>query len=423
MHKIIKKKKDMAQDLELQLQQALEELTQKEQDLIKAAEFGQLLLQSNMQLQAQLDAAGGQSEKSNAGDDGSLRVRMRETEKAAERQIQALTRQNQTLQQDLRTALQDQRRAEHDHAKEVTALETDLDALRTELERAAKASTVNARAQKAAAADEAAAANADEDIISDLQKEVAALATFKKEADKKIKETTLALQEALLRIQDQQDRLDAAASMRQEFERRGTLIIELKEQVEDLHVRLADAQDAAGVSAAPEPTSKAAGIVSKYGDKDWEWTPWLESVKGKVWERNLTGLREEVDELRKNREEAYSKLKEEMDTMVVKFVDQLPESVRLGIDRVGNTISGVVLPAINGIFVPSQLTGEKKSASDDTNIETIIAMFPNIPRSDIEKDLAASGSARLTIENILNGFVKGNGEESGLNLQVANPEE
>ncbi|KAI8833444.1 hypothetical protein BJ741DRAFT_612137 [Chytriomyces cf. hyalinus JEL632] len=416
----------MAQDqIELQLQQALEELTQKEQDLIKAAEFGQLLLQSNMQLQTQLDAFSSNSAASaGPADDASLRMRMRETEKAAERQIQALTRQNQTLQQDLRAALQDQRRAEHDHAKEVTALETDLDALRSELERAAKASAVNARAQKAAAADEAAAANADEDIIAELQKEVATLAAFKKEADKKIKETSLALQDALLRIQDQQDRLDAAASMRQEFERRGTLIIELKEQVEDLHMRLADAQDAAGVTApAADSASKSAGIVSKYSDKDWEWTPWLESVKGKVWERNLTGLREEVDELRKNREEAYSKLKEEMDTMVVNFVDQLPESVRLGIDRVGNTITGLVLPAINGIFVPAQLTGETKAIDDDADIETIVAMFPNIPRADIEKDLATSGSARLTMENILNGLVKTSTGEPGLNLQVANPEE
>ncbi|KAJ3235363.1 hypothetical protein HDU81_000570 [Chytriomyces hyalinus] len=415
----------MAQDLELQLQQALEELTQKEQDLIKAAEFGQLLLQSNMQLQTQLDAFSSNSTASaGPADDAGLRMRMRETEKAAERQIQALTRQNQTLQQDLRAALQDQRRAEHDHAKEVTALETDLDALRSELERAAKASAVNARAQKAAAADEAAAANADEDIIAELQKEVGVLAAFKKEADKKIKETSLALQDALLRIQDQQDRLDAAASMRQEFERRGTLIIELKEQVEDLHMRLADAQDAAGVAApaAAESTSKSAGIVSKY-DKDWEWTPWLESVKGKVWERNLTGLREEVDELRKNREEAYSKLKEEMDAMVVNFVDQLPESVRLGIDRVGNTITGLVLPAISGIFVPAQLTGETKAIDDDADIETIVAMFPNIPRADIEKDLATSGSARLTMENILNGLVKTSTGEPGMVFQVANPEE
>ncbi|KAI8621826.1 hypothetical protein BC830DRAFT_1092415 [Chytriomyces sp. MP71] len=410
------------EDLQAQLSDALQQLADKERDLIMAAEFGNALLQSNEKLQQQLDGAnrGGNG----GGDDASgLRIRLRETEKAADRQIQALQRTNQTLQQDLRAALQDMRRAETEHTKEVKGLESDLEALRYELERNAKDNAALNKAAKLAAKDDAAAADADEAIFTELHKEVASLKEWKKEAEKTIKQTTTALQESLVRVQDQQDRLDAAASMRQEFERRGTLILELKEQIEDLRVHLADAQEQIGGEVSQAAAQASAGFVSKYDGKEWEWSPWIESVKGKVWERNLTGLKEEVDELRKHREEAYRKLKEEMDTMVVKFVDQLPESVRLGMDKVGTTISGV-LPAVSGIFVPAQLTGASEKATDEGgDIESVVAMFPNVPRSDIEKDLKASGSVRLTIENILNGFVKEPTTDSGLNLCVVNADE
>ncbi|KAI9347666.1 hypothetical protein BDR26DRAFT_854536 [Obelidium mucronatum] len=202
--------------------------------------------------------------------------------------------------------------------------------------------------------------------------------------------------------------------MRQEFERRGTLIIQLKEQVEDLHLRIQEKSENDN-----EPLTPPTQPVNY--NKDWEWTPWLESVKTKAWDRNLTGLREEVEELRTHRIEAYNKLKEQMDQAMVSFVDRLPETVKVGVGKVASAV-GVPLSGVS--VVPDRLTESSSEEKEDTlNIDTITNMFPHIPRVAIEKDLASTRSVRLTIENILNGLVAPQEEGSGLSWTVANPEE
>ncbi|KAJ3192202.1 hypothetical protein HDU83_009323 [Entophlyctis luteolus] len=416
-------------DLKDKLAEALEAMAEKERDLIMAAEFGQSLLQANARLQqqlAELQAAKG------GGDDESevavLKRRLRETEKNADRQIQALNRQTQTLTQDLRSALTDHKRSEAEHAKQVRMLEADLEALMAQVgssksEGAAAGATSSAAAAFAASTAAAAATVSDEETImqiSKLQEEIAQLTQWKADAEKTIATTTATLQESIVRLHDQEDRLQAAASMRQEFERRGTLIIQLREQVEDLRARLDSAAQEEAENGGVTPAADGRSLA-KINSDTWEWTPWLENVKHKAWERDLAGLREEVEDLRRHREEAYNKLKTEMDSYMFKFVDSLPESVKLG---VGKVVNAVTVPLAGISSTPEKLGGGSKV---EEKLETITTIFPNVPREAIEKDLSTTRSVRLTIENILSGFISPTTEvevtEEKLQFTIANPEE
>ncbi|KAJ3093504.1 hypothetical protein HK100_006578, partial [Physocladia obscura] len=431
-------------ELQERLAEALEAMAEKERDLIMAAEFGQSLVAANTRLQQQLaevSAGGGIA----GGDDGE------QTEKTAERQIQALTRQTQTLTQDLRTALLDHKRSEAEHAKQVRLLEADLDSLAAQLASASKEkekekdkeppsdapSAAAKEAKDPAESAESARENASLLQIDLLKAEVDRLAVAKKDVDKALHATSAALQESVVRLHDQEDRLQAAQAMRQEFERRGVLIVQLKEQIEDLRAQLDERAEADQLEGFTQNNSaaNAAGDRLKIND-NWEWTPWLESVKHKAWERNITGLREEVEDLRRHREEAYNKLKAEMDGYMAKFVGALPESVLAVAQAVG-------VPIATGLGQVPELLSNANNAlgpkvSVEQKVETVAAVFPNVPRDAIERDLSATRSVRLTIENILSGFVSpsaaGNTASasektaddlagSGLEFSVANPEE
>ncbi|KAJ3072320.1 hypothetical protein HDU98_003829 [Podochytrium sp. JEL0797] len=413
-------------DLEERLADALEQMAAKERDLIMAAEFGQQLLEANERLQNKLESI--EANQDSLGDKDALKKKLRETEKQADRQIQSLTRQTQSLTTDLRAALQDHRKSELDHAKQVRLLEDDLEELRSELVARANAATAAAVVGGKAVKKDSHSDDADledrqleaEMKVKELEAELESLTVWKKEAETTIKQTTSALQDSLLRLHAQDDRLQAAAAMRQEFETRGTLIVQLKEQVEDLHLRLQTLEAGDDVTIEMDPATAR----SLAYNKDWEWTPWLESVKTKAWDRNLSGLKEEVEELRLHRIEAYNRLKEQMDQTIVSFVDRLPDSVKQGVGKVAAVV-GVPLSGVDTL--PASLTdSQKESTNPLLNIDTVIAMFPNVPRVEIEKDLAKTRSARLTIENILNGQValsQKDVEGSGLSWTVANPEE
>ncbi|KAJ3209730.1 hypothetical protein HDU82_000225 [Entophlyctis luteolus] len=393
-------------DLNDKLAEALEALAEKERDLIMAAEFGQSPLQANARLQQQLAEL--QAAKGSGG----------ETEKNADRQIQALNRQTQTLTQDLRAALNDHKRSEAEHAKQVRMLEADLEALMAQVgssksDSAAAVAASNVTTAFATSSVAAVTATSDDETIlqiSKLQDELAQLNQWKVDAEKTIATTTATLQESIVRLHDQEDRLQAAASMRQEFERRGTLIIQLREQVEDLRARLDSAAQEEVENGGVTPAADGRSLA-KVNSDIWEWTPWLENVKYKAWERDLAGLREEVEDLRRHREEAYNKLKAEMDAYMLKFVDSLPESVKLG------------SPFHWREFRPPLRGGSKV----EEKLETITTIFPNVPREAIEKDLSATRSVRLTIENILSGFISPTTQvevtEEKLQFTIANPEE
>ncbi|KAJ3350668.1 hypothetical protein HDU83_009491 [Entophlyctis luteolus] len=417
-------------DLNDKLAEALEALAEKERDLIMAAEFGQSLLQANARLQQQLAEL--QAAKGSGGDDESevavLKRRLRETEKNADRQIQALNRQTQTLTQDLRAALNDHKRSEAEHAKQVRMLEADLEALMAQVgssksDSAAAVAASNVTTAFATSSVAAVTATSDDETIlqiSKLQDELAQLNQWKVDAEKTIATTTATLQESIVRLHDQEDRLQAAASMRQEFERRGTLIIQLREQVEDLRARLDSAAQEEVENGGVTPAADGRSLA-KVNSDIWEWTPWLENVKYKAWERDLAGLREEVEDLRRHREEAYNKLKAEMDAYMLKFVDSLPESVKLG---VGKVVNAVTVPLAGISTAPERLSGGSKV---EEKLETITTIFPNVPREAIEKDLSATRSVRLTIENILSGFISPTTQvevtEEKLQFTIANPEE
>ncbi|KAJ3247177.1 hypothetical protein HDU78_004984 [Chytriomyces hyalinus] len=241
-------------NLQQQLACAYEELEQKEKDLIMAAEFGQQLLHSNALLHARLDAI---AAKSDTGDDAdnvlddlaALKLRLHETETLAERQVQALTNQVSVLTEKLATANAALRKSETESAKAVRALELDLRGLKAELDakscafvspnrRSSSSEIVRAKDVKVSV----------EEQLLDRENAVKVLAAWKKEAENTMKETALALQENLVKNAELEIQLQ---SNQTEFDRRGNLIQELNQQVEELRGQLLELRSEDGTFHAP----------------------------------------------------------------------------------------------------------------------------------------------------------------------------
>ncbi|ORY40647.1 hypothetical protein BCR33DRAFT_355813 [Rhizoclosmatium globosum] len=404
-------------ELETRLAEALEQMAEKERDLIMAAEFGQQLLEANARLQAQVEEV-----KIGGGSDGVPVEAAFERNRKERRSPNRLTHPpNPNTHIRFESRFNRRKKSESEHAKQVRQLESDLDSLRADF--AALSQSAQKNVSSRVTVIEENNSSISENVISDLQAQIQALTNAKKEAEATVQKTTAALQESIVRLHDQEDRLQAAAAMRQEFERRGTLIIQLKDQVEDLSTRLQELQDSVSAESTTAATSSTTTTSKPLTyNKDWEWTPWIQSVKSKAFDGNLSGLKEEVEELKIHRQEAFNRLKEQMDAVVVGFVSNIPEGVRTN-----------VLTPLQGVMGVGALAGSAKEDKEDMNIETITTMFPHVPVSAIEQDLAKTRSVRLTIENILNGYVaptdekqKGlsaEGAASGFSWTVANPDE
>ncbi|KAI8614373.1 hypothetical protein BC830DRAFT_1127659 [Chytriomyces sp. MP71] len=186
-----------------------------------------------------------------------------------------------------------------------------------------------------------------------MEAAVKALSAWKKEAEKTVKQTSQAMQDSVSRTQELELSL---SSVRQEFERRGNLIVELQEQLEDSRSQLLDMNDGINPATVP-PSSK----LKKKSSQVWEWMPWPESFRSKPAEpKTLASLVEEVEETKKTREEAYQKLKKDMDGMMGKFAGSVKSSVSSGwsaVSSVSSSVSTSVSSSLSNITVPQQLLG------------------------------------------------------------------
>ncbi|KAI8812477.1 hypothetical protein BJ742DRAFT_20327 [Cladochytrium replicatum] len=327
---------------------------------------------------------------------------MRETEQMHARTVAQLKRGNQELQEQLRLTLSDLRDAEQSHARAVAILEGDLDTLRTELGSTAQAAAdLEAdrrrliREKMEQAKESRTTEQSEQDNvrqlwarIRSLENENARLLAGKREAERRRDAMRMELEELAQRYEELSRDSAQRSSLEAQVEAQRELIEEMRERMEET-VHLYDAAvNELALRGLPIPTSGSPfrvvrnGAPNGYGGssemtlvvrqqrgselarQDWELTAWMERSGTKLWNRDLTGLRNEIDDLNLHRNEAYIKVRDTLDDLLTQFVERLPPGLIKGMTT---KVLHTTTPIILGSQIPSgvvidQVTGAVVSA-------------------------------------------------------------
>ncbi|KAJ3192860.1 hypothetical protein HK101_005837 [Irineochytrium annulatum] len=298
-------------------------------------------------------------ERSNADMKEQLNVaiqNLQDAEKVHHRSLTSLRRTNTTLQSQLQAALEDLRDAERHHGRSVSQLESDLDALRSELSSASLAAQEleqqrrrlmleKKEAMRESASVELSDTKAIQDLGKRLRETEAELATQRggrKEAERRCRQLRDEMDAVRARLAEAEEAAGHAEAAREECERRGRVIEEMKEQIEVLRegferVKEEGAfEEASGavVSAAERKKrwdavgDQLALVLAERREESWEWGTWITRVRSKTWERDVEGLRQEIGDLQAHRVEAYTRLQKEIETMMSSIVSVLPQSLQ-----------------------------------------------------------------------------------------------
>ncbi|KAJ1558007.1 hypothetical protein HK405_014632, partial [Cladochytrium tenue] len=277
---------------------------------------------------------------------------LRDSEKIHGKAVANLRRANVSLQEQLHSALREVRDTEQAHNKAVSSLEADLESLRLELSSTSQAAVELevekrrlAREKVDAIRESQIAESADTRVIHELQKRVRALeegnasaAAGRRDAEKRLRGARAELDEARRLAAELQEQVEAAVWLREECERRGALVLELREQLEEVRSSALDSSEdrqfraatteAGARRAAVGPANSELSVVLQKGEADWQWSPWLSSVREKVWEADISGLQQEIADLALHRETAYVRLRTGIDDMLTVIVRALPTPIQ-----------------------------------------------------------------------------------------------
>ncbi|KAI9202075.1 Triosephosphate isomerase-domain-containing protein [Polychytrium aggregatum] len=297
----------------------------------------------------------------------------RKIEQVHNRSISSLQKTNSELQDQLKSALRDLREAEHTHTKAVAGLERDLDQLRTELhataetaqqleaERKRLLNLMNSSIKEKSNSDKSDAEQIKQlsSVIVNLESENAQLTRTKADATNKLN----VLREELNSVQVKYDEAEEIVSqykyLKDEYDQQKVLIEELKASVEEQRQSYQGMiDDLALVGQLPNSAIALRGgidhnalVLTDDFNGDWQWVKWIERTRVKAWERDIRGLREEIDNLRENRQHAVLRLRQQVENLVVTVAAQLPAPVQaltktvLGVSGVAGENSGLALPS------------------------------------------------------------------------------
>ncbi|KAJ3410714.1 hypothetical protein HDV05_003460 [Chytridiales sp. JEL 0842] len=290
---------------------------------------------------------------------------LQDAEQIHSRSLSHLRRTNTDLQNQLHQALRDLRDAEQAHTRSVRTLEADLESLRGDFTDATlaahqlqleKSKLLKTHAE--VIKDSHSMELSDSLEISKLQARIRELETAqstlqgqKKDLERKVRNVYEELEEMRTAFEEARGKVEAAVRMREEFERRGALVNELREQVEGFrsYVEALEGEgssllnDDSGRPIFPQllkpshhstNTTELSIYLKNDGTGEWEWTPWLQNVRDKAWQRDIRGLREEIDDLTKHRQQAYTKLKTGIDLMVTSIASYMPSPIKAITTRV-----------------------------------------------------------------------------------------
>ncbi|KAI8845573.1 hypothetical protein BC829DRAFT_445650 [Chytridium lagenaria] len=262
--------------------------------------------------------------------------------------VTSLRRANSNLQDQLRSTLQDLRDAERSHGTAVASLEADLEHLRSDLSSASIAAQELEserrrliRERHEAAREAQGVEMTDTMTIQDLQKrlrdcegELVTARTGRREAERKFRGAmgeVERLRESYLRLEEGAREIDGLKEVCGRLEVENG---ELREQLEEMRVRWMDRSDVVALQQGGARGELAMVLAEATGKPEWEWTPWLTSIRNKCWDRDISGLREEIDNLREHRVQAYQRLRSEMDVMMTSIVAVLPTPLQTITTRV-----------------------------------------------------------------------------------------
>ncbi|KAJ3108722.1 hypothetical protein HDU97_000120 [Phlyctochytrium planicorne] len=253
----------------------------------------------------------------------------------------SLRKTNSALQDQIRSTLEDLRDAEKSHAKAVSTLEVDLeklradwaktseerDALENERKRLLKSGIERVRELEGVA-------GGDAEVILQLQERVRELeGEIRKTKDvegryKKSAEEIQSLREVVSGMEEEIQRLKRCEEEKGRLE---VEVEELREQVEEARRWVLEREEE--FRGSRDGTVRSGGdrlamVLGGEAEEKWEWTPWLNSVRNKCWDRDMDGLRTEISNLQAHRVEAYQRLRSEMDVMMHSIVSILPAGLQ-----------------------------------------------------------------------------------------------
>ncbi|KAJ3269511.1 hypothetical protein HK104_005112 [Borealophlyctis nickersoniae] len=267
---------------------------------------------------------------------------LRETERKGNREVSSLRRTNQSLQDQLRDTLQDLRDAEHSHTRSVASLERDLERLRHELDVTAQAAADLESERRKLMREKAEARRDTKDLeISDsatittlqnriraLESERSRLEAQKRDAERRITNQRMELETLSTRVVELETREHETKELRNELERQCRLVEELREQLEDHRNKDIAAKEEfdfyghLGEHLDGFLDDKA--LIALENGEEWQWVKWLERARTKCWERDVSGLKEEIDNLRIHREEAYLRLRDTIEEIAGQVSASIP---------------------------------------------------------------------------------------------------
>jgi chromosome segregation ATPase len=173
--------------------------------------------------------------------------------------------------------------------------------------------------------------------IRELESSQTTLAANKKDLERKLKNVKDELDETRMAFEEAREKIETAVLMREEFERRGALMVELRDQLEEYRAYTESAINDGILDGRKQPRpapTELSVILKRDGTGEWEWTPWLTNIREKAWQRDIKGLREEIDDLTQHRQQAYTKLRTELDTVVTHLVSYMPSPIKAITTRV-----------------------------------------------------------------------------------------
>ncbi|KAJ3048711.1 hypothetical protein HK097_010264 [Rhizophlyctis rosea] len=276
---------------------------------------------------------------------------LREAERNHQKTISTLRRSNNTLQDDLRKTLKTLRDAEQAHSRSVRALEEQVDRLRQDLDTASKfAEDLDAdrkrllREKMEARRDTSALESMDAETIRSLQSRIRYLETDREKLSTSLRDSEhrLFIQSAdydslRIRVAELESREEETHLLRDEFTRQCSLVEELREQLEEQ--RRKDGEDeedrafwglpGAGLGVTGIPGYGEVGlddralILLEQGN-EWQWSTWLDRARGRMWERDVNGLKQEIENLQTHREEAYLRVRDAIDDITTQITERVP---------------------------------------------------------------------------------------------------
>ncbi|KAJ1550183.1 hypothetical protein HK096_008289 [Nowakowskiella sp. JEL0078] len=289
----------------------------------------------------------------------------RESEERNNETVVALRKSNNKLSEQLRTTLSDLRDAEQSHCRSVANLEEDLDTLRKELtettqfaldldaekRRLLREKHHQEKENKSTEISDQQEIRKLNERIQKMENENKKLTREKRDAERKRDAVREEVQKVTTRLSELEQEAKQSQNLTRVIDEQQQLIFEMREHMEET-VHLYDAAvNELAFRGLPFPTRntnyKVTRTIASNPDEmqmivrqqqtidpetgEWHLGKWVERSGQRMWEFDLHGLIQEIDDLRQHRAEAFVRVRRTVDDLLTSVVDRLPPGLIKGI--------------------------------------------------------------------------------------------